>query len=145
MKSSQILHLHFPLERLSIFLYAIGNLDFMSLNCLFTVIDKYFSIAFWSFSYWFIRFSLYTVPKSFVSYLICKYFLLVLSFNTVYDIFLNRNFNLSFLFVYGLFFTPWKSLPGTSLVEQWLRIPLPAQGKTGSIPGPGRSHTPRSN
>ena len=34
---------------------------------------------------------------------------------------------------------------GASLVAQWLRIRLPLQGDTGSSPGPGRSHMPRSN
>ena len=33
----------------------------------------------------------------------------------------------------------------TSLVVQWLRICLPITGDTGSSPGPGRSHMPRSN
>ena len=32
-----------------------------------------------------------------------------------------------------------------SLVAQWLRICLPMQGDTGSSPGLGRSHMPRSN
>ena len=34
---------------------------------------------------------------------------------------------------------------GTSLVVQWLRICLPMQVHTGSIPGPGRSHMLWSN
>ena len=34
---------------------------------------------------------------------------------------------------------------GASLVVQWLRICLPMQGDTGSSPGLGRSHMPRSD
>ena len=33
----------------------------------------------------------------------------------------------------------------TSLVVRWLRICLPMQGNTGSIPGLGRSHVPQGN
>ena len=39
---------------------------------------------------------------------------------------------------------PLKSYLGTSLVAQWLNPPANA-GDTGSIPGLGRSHMPRSN
>ena len=38
-----------------------------------------------------------------------------------------------------------KQILGTSLVLQWLRIHLPTQGDTGSIPCLGRSHMPRSH
>ena len=34
---------------------------------------------------------------------------------------------------------------GASLVVQWLRVRLPMQGTTGSSPGPGGSHMPRSD
>ena len=36
-------------------------------------------------------------------------------------------------------------IAGTSLVAQWLRIPPANAGDTGSSPGLGRSHMPRSN
>ena len=41
--------------------------------------------------------------------------------------------------------SPIKRRMGASLVAQWLRICLLMQGNTGSSPGLGRSHMPRSN
>ena len=38
-----------------------------------------------------------------------------------------------------------KTISGTSLVAQWLRVCLPIAGDTGSSPGPGGSHMLQSN
>ena len=38
-----------------------------------------------------------------------------------------------------------KCVSAASPVAQWLRVCLPMQGDTGSSPGPGGSHMPRSN
>ena len=56
-------------------------------------------------------------------------------------IFLSEGKQITTNHIHGLSYTG----SGTSLVAQWLRNPPANAGDTGSIPGPGRCHMPRSN